>query len=124
MVEFFKSHEKHQKMTQKNIKTYISDVKFHAEHDSVVRKKYKNRGKPKKWKTHVFLEKCITEKPTNLVVVFFYTFTLRSYSYHFTHLGTQIYNFYTQNYTITCTINKVYLMVHSIRCTTYILSAQ
>ena len=43
MVEFFKSHEKHQKMTQKNIQTYIFDVKFAAKHDLVVKKKKKKK---------------------------------------------------------------------------------
>ena len=65
-------------MTQKNIQTYISDVKFPAEHDPVFRKKYKNRGKPKNRKTHIFLEKFITEKPTliktpNLAEMYFNT---------------------------------------------------
>ena len=36
--EFLKNHVKHQKITQKNIKTYIIDVKFPAEHDPAVRK--------------------------------------------------------------------------------------
>ena len=36
--EFVKNHVKHQKITQKNIQTYIIDVKFPAEHDPAVRK--------------------------------------------------------------------------------------
>ena len=36
--EFFKNHVKYQKITQKNIQTYIIDVKFPAEHDFAVRK--------------------------------------------------------------------------------------
>ena len=36
--EFFKNPVKHQKITQKNIQTYKSDVKFPAEHDPAVRK--------------------------------------------------------------------------------------
>ena len=47
LLEFFKNHVKHQKMSQKNIQTYKSDVKFPAEHSYVVRKNEKNRGKSK-----------------------------------------------------------------------------
>ena len=36
--EFFKNHVKHQKITQKNIQTYIIDVKFPAEYDPAIRK--------------------------------------------------------------------------------------
>ena len=59
-VEFFKNHVKHQKMIQ----TYTSDVKFPAEHNPVVRKNKKNRGKLENLKPLVYLEKFITQKPT------------------------------------------------------------
>ena len=36
--EIFKNHVKHQKITLKNIQTYIIDVKFFAEHDPAIRK--------------------------------------------------------------------------------------
>ena len=55
-VEFFKNHVKHQKMAQKNIQIYKSDVKFLAEHNCVVRKNKKNRVKLENLKTHVYLE--------------------------------------------------------------------
>ena len=38
------------KFCQKNIRKYVFDVKFLAEHDPGVRKNYKNRGKPENWK--------------------------------------------------------------------------
>ena len=38
LVEFFKNHVKHQKIAQKYIQTYKSDVKFPAELNPVVRK--------------------------------------------------------------------------------------
>ena len=81
-------------MTQKNIQTYISDVKFSAEHDPVVIRNYKSREKLENRKTHVFLEKFITQKSAliktpNLAEVYFNTRTLRSHSYRFTHLGKQ-----------------------------------
>ena len=91
--ELFKNPDKHQKMAQKNISTYRTDVKFPAEHDSWVRKNLKNRGKPENRKTHVSLEKFIREKPTlikspNLAEVYFracYRFTLLGIQEVYTH---------------------------------------
>ena len=81
-------------MAQKNIQTYRSDVKFLAEYNPVVRKNYKNRGKLENLKTHFYLEKFITQKPTviktpNLAEMYYNTCTLRSHSYRFTYLGIQ-----------------------------------
>ena len=59
--KFFKNPVKHQKITQKNIQTYIIDVKFPAEYDPAVRKKQKNRGKPENWKNHFLLKNSLQE---------------------------------------------------------------
>ena len=48
-------------MAQKNIQTYIIDVKFPAEHDPAVRKNQKNRGKPENWKNHFLLKNSLQE---------------------------------------------------------------
>ena len=38
LVEFFKNHVKHQKIAQKNIQTYKSNVKFPAKHNPFQKK--------------------------------------------------------------------------------------
>ena len=94
LVEFFKNHVKHQKITQKNIRTYIINVKFPAEHDPAVKKKLEKSWKAGKLEKRLFIEKFIPRKSTlikipKLAEVYFKTCTLRSHSYRVTYSGKQ-----------------------------------
>ena len=105
-LKLFKNLVKHQKIqAKKNIQTYISDVKFHAEHTPVVRRNQKNRVNPENRKTYVLLEKFVMEKPTyinipKLAEVYFKVCTLRTHGCRFTYLAKQ--TIYTYFHPIIC----------------------